>query len=618
MSPNVVTLYGLLSYALAAILGLSVMFIALWQNARARLNQYLAISMGMLAGWAFFTSLMYVGRFLELDGQDLVHITTSFYMLAIAGLFFFITEFESENRRRLVEGRMLALFWLMVILGTTWGNEFWQDAIAGNHGEYRFQPTTWGIVIWLLATPSLAFVAFVRDPQPKDTFSPIRRAMVPIVVGSGFSVLNLPLGEIIEITLVQISMVWVARLILNDQLFNPLVQLYNQLASKNTQLEEATRRKSEFLANMSHELRTPLNSIIGYTELVTGGTYGPLNKVQTDRIDKVNQNGKRLLALINNVLDLSKIDAGRLDIFPTRVSPTLLIDEIMNTLQPLADQKGLHISRGYYGLPAIFVDEIRARQIILNVIANAIKFTPAGGVTIGGYLDATRNQVVISVRDTGIGIQPTDAEKIFKAFEYWKSPQENEGTGLGLAVARRLVELHGGRLWFESTPQRGSTFFIAFPAAVERDEQNKIQQIIAQNTILVDGRRPLVLAIDDDPESIEVIQGYLSRDGFQVYAAFSGREGLLRARELNPSVIVLDIFMPGMDGWGVLETLKSDPDLKNIAVIILSMAEHGGIAKDLGAFASLSKPVSRRTLVSVVQSAYLQGAQVSSPLLQEA
>ncbi|KAB2866860.1 MAG: hypothetical protein F9K46_01490, partial [Anaerolineae bacterium] len=123
MSPNVVTLYGLLSYALAAILGLSVMFIALWQNARARLNQYLAISMGMLAGWAFFTSLTYVGQFLELDGQDLVHITTSFYMLAIAGLFFFITEFESENRRRLVEGRMLVLFWLMVILGTTWGNE---------------------------------------------------------------------------------------------------------------------------------------------------------------------------------------------------------------------------------------------------------------------------------------------------------------------------------------------------------------------------------------------------------------------------------------------------------------------------------------------------------------
>ncbi|MCQ3930405.1 MAG: hypothetical protein DPW16_08080 [Chloroflexi bacterium] len=618
MSPNVVTLYGLLSYALAAILGLAVMFIALWQNARARLNQYLAISMGMLAGWAFFTSLTYVGQFLELDGQDLVHITTSFYMLAIAGLFFFITEFESENRRRLFEGRILAIFWLIVILMATWGNEFWQDAIAGNHGEYSFQPTTWGIVIWVLAAPTLAFVAFVRDPQPKDAFSPIRRAMVPIVIGSGFSVLSLPLGELIEITLVQISMVWIARLILNDQLFNPLVQLYNQLAGKNAQLEEATRRKSEFLANMSHELRTPLNSIIGYTELVTGGTYGPLNKVQTDRIDKVNQNGKRLLALINNVLDLSKIDAGRLDIFPTRVSPTLLIDEIMNTLQPLADQKGLHISRGYYGLPAIFVDEIRARQIILNVIANAIKFTPTGGVTIGGYLDATRNQVVISVRDTGIGIQPTDAEKIFKAFEYWKSSEENEGTGLGLAVARRLVELHGGRLWFESTPQRGSTFFIAFPAAVERDEQNKIQQIMTQNTILVDGRRPLVLAIDDDPESIEVIQGYLSRDGFQVYAAFSGREGLLRARELNPSVIVLDIFMPGMDGWGVLETLKSDPDLKNTPVIILSMAEHGGIAKDLGAFASLSKPVSRRTLVSVVQSAYLQGAQASPPVLQEA
>ncbi len=616
------TLYGLLSNMLAAVLGLAVMFIALWQNARARLNQYLAASMGMLAGWTFFNGLSFVSQFLELDGQRLANITTSFYMLAIVGLFFFISEFENENRRRLFEGRLLAIFWLVIILVATWANLFWEDVVLEDHGGYSMQATPIGIVIWLMAASSLAFMAFVRESRPIKAISPVRRAIVPIFIGSGFSVLNAPFDEVIETTLVQISMIWVARVILNDQLFNPLVQLYNQLASKNAQLAEATRRKSEFLANMSHELRTPLNSIIGYTELVTGGTYGQLNKIQTDRIEKVNQNGKRLLALINNVLDLSKIDAGRLDIFPTRVSPTVLIDEVMNTLQPLADQKALHISRGYYGLPTIFVDEIRARQIILNVIANAIKFTPSGGVTIGGYLDATRNQVVVSVRDTGIGILPQDADKIFKAFEYWQSTQENEGTGLGLAVARRLVELHGGRLWFESTPQRGSTFFVALPAAMERDEQTKMQEIIAQSTILVDGQRPLVLAIDDDPESIEVIQGYLSRDGFQVYAAFSGREGLLRARELKPSVITLDIFMPGMDGWGVLESLKADPELKNIPVIILSMAEHGSIPKDLGAFASLNKPVSRRTLVGAVQSAYLQNEQMSppasSPMLQEA
>ncbi len=618
MSPNIVTLYGLLSNMLATVLGLAVMFIALWQNARARLNQYLAISMGMLAGWTFFNGLSFVGQYLEQDGQRLINFATTFYMLAIVGLFFFITEFESEHRRRLLEGRLLATFWLIVIIFITWANLFWKDPLPENQGGYSYQPTVFGITAWIAAVLSLGFVAILRGLRLSESVSPIRRAMVPIAIGSIVSIMSIPFANVVEITMIQISMIWVARVILNDQLFNPLVQLYNQLTSKNTQLEEATRRKSEFLANMSHELRTPLNSIIGYTELVTGGTYGPLNKVQTDRIDKVNQNGKRLLALINNVLDLSKIDAGRLDIFPSRVSPTMLIDEVMNTLQPLADQKGLHISRGYYGLPTVFVDEIRTRQIILNVIANAIKFTPAGGVTIGGYLDATRNQVVVSVRDTGIGIQPQDANKIFAAFEYWQSTQESEGTGLGLAVARRLVELHGGRLWFESTPQRGSTFFIALPAALERDDQTKMQQIIAQNTILVDGRRPLVLAIDDDPESIEVIQGYLGRDGFQVYAAFSGREGLLRAHELKPSVITLDVFMPGMDGWGVLEALKSDPDLKHVPVIILSMAEHGSIPKDLGAFASLNKPVSRRTLLSVVQSAYLHGEQAPSPLLQEA
>ncbi|MBI5929398.1 MAG: hypothetical protein HY862_08825, partial [Chloroflexi bacterium] len=549
MSPNIVTLYGLLSNMLATTLGLAVMFIALWQNARARLNQYLAITMGMLAGWGFFGGPLFVAQFLDLDGEHLLNISTTFYMMAVGALFFFITEFESHNRRRLLEGRALALFWLIVIVSVTWANMFWEDVVPKNHGEYGFHLSYLGMAIGAAAVLSLGFIAFVRGGlRFSESFSPVRRTIVPIFIGGGVSVLHIPLAEIINSTLVQISMVLVARVILNDQLFNPLVQLYNQLASKNNQLEEATRRKSEFLANMSHELRTPLNSIIGYTELVTGGTYGPLNKTQIDRVEKVNQNGKRLLALINNVLDLSKIDAGRLDIFPTRVAPTLLIDEVMNTLQPLADQKGLHVSRGYYGLPMIYVDEVRTRQIILNVIANAIKFTPSGGVTISGYLDATRNQVVISVRDTGIGIQPQDADKIFKAFEYWQSSptQENQGTGLGLAVARRLVELHGGRLWFESTPQRGSTFFIALPAAVERDEQTKMQQIIAQTTILVDGRRPWVLVIDDDPESIEVIQGYLSRDGFQVYAAFSGREGLLRARELKPTVITLDIFMPGM------------------------------------------------------------------------
>jgi signal transduction histidine kinase/CheY-like chemotaxis protein len=606
MSPNAVTLYGLITNLLATVLGLAVMFIALWQNVRARLNQYLAAMMGMLALWGFFGALIYVAQFLDIDGEFLVNVSTSFYMFAILALFFFITEFEKENRRRLIEGRLLAAFWLIIIIGITWSGHFWTDVTPREHGEYSFQASHLGMAVVAAGVASLGFVALIRGFRISEELSPLRWAILPIFIGGTAFALRLPLSGLINGTFSQISMILVARVILKDQLFNPLVELYNQLTSKNAQLEEATRRKSEFLANMSHELRTPLNSIIGYTELVTGGTYGPLNQTQSDRLEKVNQNGKRLLALINNVLDLSKIDAGRLDIHPNRVAPTVLIDEVMNTLQPLADQKGLHISRGYYGLPSMFVDEVRARQIILNVIANAIKFTPAGGVTIGGYLDATRHQVVISVRDTGIGIKAEDADKIFKAFEYWESPaaRQDEGTGLGLTVSKRLVELHGGRIWFESTPQHGSIFYIALPAAL--DSQMRIQPVVAQPTILVDGRRPLVLVIDDDPEAIEVIQGYLNRDGYQAYAAFSGREGLLRARELNPSVITLDIVMPGMDGWAVLEVLKTDPDLKSIPVIILSMAEQQDLAKELGCFACLAKPVSRRALAAVVQSAYLQ------------
>jgi signal transduction histidine kinase len=224
---------------------------------------------------------------------------------------------------------------------------------------------------------------------------------------------------------------------------------------------------------MSHELRTPLNSIIGYTQLVVNGTYGALNDTQRDRLEKVIRNGHNLLSLINDVIDLNRIETGRFTLERRPVNTSALLTSVLDTIAPMATLKGLQITRDFDAVPPIFADEQRIRQIITNIVANAVKFTHEGGVTVRARPED--NMVRFEISDTGIGIAPEQYEMVFAEFEQLdNSPtREYEGSGLGMAITKRLVEKHGGRIWLESAPNQGTTFYVTIPVSTTEGQRQR-------------------------------------------------------------------------------------------------------------------------------------------------
>ena len=258
---------------------------------------------------------------------------------------------------------------------------------------------------------------------------------------------------------------------LRFELFNPKAALRIELEHKHHELQEANRMKSQFLANMSHELRTPLNSIIGYTQLVMNGTYGALNDTQRDRLEKVVRNGHNLLGLINDVIDLNRIETGRFTLDRCPVATHSLLNSVLDTVEPIAVQKGLTLTREFDDVPPVYADEQRTRQIMTNIVANAVKFTHEGEVKVRAFAD--NNMVQIEISDTGIGIAPEQYELVFVEFEQLdNSPtREYEGSGLGMAITKRLVEKHGGKIWLNSAPGQGTTFYVTLPISTHEPKK---------------------------------------------------------------------------------------------------------------------------------------------------
>lgn len=603
MSLPILNFIGLIISIGVFVFGMALVLITLWQNRYARTNQYLALTMLGLSLWAIPNALFYVEPFYDEFNLDLNrNIGTTFYTLALFALFFFMTELEDPNERRIARHtRYFAVLDLILVLVVTWTNNFWTTSELNEAGNsYEFRVTFLASIIFAVIAIIFFYIGMMLRQSSLAKRPALLRSILPLPIGLVFlSLLGAPIGHVIHVGFVLLTIMMLARVVLRDQLFNPLVEMFNELTVKNAQLEESSRHKSEFLANMSHELRTPLNSIIGYSELVLQGIYGSLEERQYDRLQKVHRNGKELLVLINDVLDLSKIDAGRLDLSPTYISPQPLIDEVIKTLNDLATEKGQTLTRQYQNLPLLFVDEIRARQVILNGLANMIKFTAENKpIQIGGYFDAARNQVILNIRASSGGITSSDAVKINQALaEDDELPSAQFADfGLGLAVSRRLVELHGGRIWFDKI---NSTFHIAFPSATE---PGKRATALIQPVDKIDKAKPVILIIDDDIEAIEVVQGYLEPAGFQVFGAASGHEGILRTRELKPDAILLDMRMPGLDGWGVLDILEADQTLQDIPVIMISVIDQSHLISQVGrVVASLSKPLHRSQLISTLE-----------------
>ncbi|WP_343871514.1 hybrid sensor histidine kinase/response regulator [Dactylosporangium roseum] len=368
--------------------------------------------------------------------------------------------------------------------------------------------------------------------------------------------------------------------------------LAEQLADSVAALTHASQAKSDFLAGMSHELRTPLNAIIGFSDLMRAESPdGDRRSVPAEWVDHVHNSGRHLLGLINDILDLAKVEAGRLELDPRPLALDTTIAEVTTNLRPLTENKGLQV---YVDVPPIAVraDALRFRQILDNLLSNAIKFTPEAGL-IAVTVNQDGDRVAITVADNGIGIAPEDQERVFEEFQQLgDAAQRNAGTGLGLALTRRLVEAHGGTISLASTLGEGSRFTVHLPAAVlaARDPVRVVeQQGVARGRVLI---------VDDDASAAELLLTYLAAAGYQVRVAKSGEEGLTAAHEWQPDAILLDVIMPGLDGWDVIRELKRDETLRDIPVFFATIIDDRKAGLSLGAADFFVKPVDHDALLA--------------------
>ena len=378
-----------------------------------------------------------------------------------------------------------------------------------------------------------------------------------------------------------------------------------QLRGAMEEAEAATVAKSQFLANMSHELRTPLNAIIGVSEMLQEDAQASGQTDTIDPLQRIVRAGRELLYLINDILDLSKIEAGKLDLLLERFEIAKVIDESVATAQPVADRNGNRLSVQYgEDLGSMVADQTRVRQIILNLLSNACKFTGNGDVRVEAARESMNglDWLILSVSDTGIGMTKEQMARLFREFSQAdpSTTRKYGGTGLGLAISRRLCNHMGGDISVESEPGEGSTFTIRLPVESDTTDESTTRRLQPVPVAVAEGGSNTVLVIDDDPTVRQMMRRYLQREGFRVVTAADGEEGLRIAARIVPSVITLDVVMPEKDGWDVLRSLKSDPRLSGIPVIMLSIVDEKNKGYALGASDYVVKPVNRQQLVSVL------------------
>jgi signal transduction histidine kinase/CheY-like chemotaxis protein len=381
--------------------------------------------------------------------------------------------------------------------------------------------------------------------------------------------------------------------------------------------EGANRAKSQFLANMSHELRTPLNAIIGYSEMLQEEAADLGYADFTPDLEKINAAGKHLLTLINDILDLSKIEAGRMELYLETFELSTLLQAMEATIRPLVEKNAnTLLVHQPDNLGAMRADLTKVRQSLFNLLSNASKFTQRGTIS----LDVTReavdgvDRVTFRVSDTGIGMTPEQMAKLFQPFTQADASTMRQygGTGLGLAITKRFCQMMGGDVTVASQVSQGSTFTIWLPAEVSAPKAQPTPSAEPKSGALLAGAST-VLVIDDDPAVHELLQHFLSKEGFQVTSASGGEEGLRLAKERRPVAITLDLLMPDMDGWAVLTALKADPAVADIPVILLSIMDDKNLGYALGASDYLTKPVDRDRLIAILKK--YRGEEPSRPVL---
>lgn len=405
--------------------------------------------------------------------------------------------------------------------------------------------------------------------------------------------------------------------IVNDELYTNKVEL----EGKNEELARSSQLKSQFLANVSHELRTPLNSIIGFSELLQEKAFGTLNEKQTQYVKYVHSSGEHLLLLINNILDLSKIEAGRMELTLDEITLSELIDEVVATIVPIADKRKIKvIKQAVTASPIIRADKPKLKQILINLLSNAVKFNvDRGTVDVTWKIteelqDMKMNKMLsISITDTGIGIRKEDMSRLFREFEQLDPTitREYGGTGLGLSLTKKLTELHGGRIYVSSEYGEGCTFTIKIPQFVEKISmpvdgfgESAYSSIIEDDNDKGDSIsgevKPLVIVAGESEDINHLIEIYLGVDLYEVMVAGDGEKLLTLAREYKPFAIIMGVDLPKKDGWEVLKELKKDVETKDIEVVMISSSDNKELGFALGALEYLEKPVSKGKLLDVL------------------
>jgi CheY-like chemotaxis protein/nitrogen-specific signal transduction histidine kinase len=377
------------------------------------------------------------------------------------------------------------------------------------------------------------------------------------------------------------------------------IELKNhELEQRNSEVMRATKLKSQFLASMSHELRTPLNAILGFSELLLDQSAGPLVEKQKRWIDFIQKGGRHLLQLINDILDLSKIEAGQVEINVESFLVEIAIPEVVSNIRPLLMEKKISLASRIEPDLVVLADRLRFKQILYNLLSNAVKFTPAEG-QIGIEAARIEDMVRFAITDTGIGIEPEHQQLIFEEFRQVESHEGSvkEGTGLGLAITRKLVEQQAGEITVESELGKGAKFIFTLPLGQSGAVAQIPRVAIPASS---KSKQPIVLVVDDKVQERELLASYLAPEGYQIVTAASGDEAITKARDLRPDVITLDILMPSGSGWEMLYRLRNTPETSKIPVVVVSIVDERQLGFSLGAAEYLVKPISKEILLEAL------------------
>jgi GAF domain-containing protein/CheY-like chemotaxis protein len=399
----------------------------------------------------------------------------------------------------------------------------------------------------------------------------------------------------------------------NARLFDESLRLLEEAKQARESAEAANRTKSTFLANMSHELRTPLNAIIGYSEMLSEEAAGSGQEQMLPDLEKINVAGKHLLDLINAILDLSKIEAGKMDLYLETFEVKKMVKDVVAVIQPL-------VAKNYNTLQVNVADDVgtmradltKVRQSLFNLLSNAAKFTEHGTITLAVRTEAaglrtesddslsTQSSVLFTVTDTGIGMTDEQRAKLFEEFSQADASTSRKygGTGLGLALSRRFCRMMGGDITVESRVGKGSTFTLTLPAQVTDPKRAAEEIELPVEPVSANAKK--VVVIDDEPTARDLLQRLLRAEGFHVLTAAGGEEGLRLVRAIHPDIITLDVMMPGMDGWAVLTQLKADSATADLPVIVLTILDDKNLGFTLGAADYLTKPIDRERLSEIL------------------